>query len=90
MSASLPKADVTLTGSAHAPQPGATVALVSVAFGHPGNRFERTLAKTVKDLPMDTEVGWRRMERRLEAEPPRHANLGGSGATAVVTILGVA
>jgi len=36
-------------------------------------RFERTLAKTVKDLPLDTEVGWRRMERRLEAEPPRRA-----------------
>jgi anti-sigma factor RsiW len=34
-------------------------------------RFERTLAKTVKDLPLDAEVGWRRLERRLKAEP-RH------------------
>jgi hypothetical protein len=32
-------------------------------------RFERTLAKTVKDLPLDAEVGWRRLERRLKAEP---------------------
>ncbi len=34
-------------------------------------RFERTLAKSVKGLPLDEEVGWRRMERRLKAEPPR-------------------
>jgi anti-sigma factor RsiW len=34
-------------------------------------RFERTLAKSVKNLPLDEEVGWRRMERRLKAEPPR-------------------
>ena len=33
--------------------------------------FERTLAKTVKDLPLDAEVGWRRLERRPKAEPPR-------------------
>ena len=43
-------------------------------------RFERTLAKTVKDLPMDAEVGWRRLERRLKAEPPRGEGLGRSGA----------
>ena len=34
-------------------------------------RFERTLAKSVKALPLDEEVGWRRMERRLKAEPAR-------------------
>jgi hypothetical protein len=34
-------------------------------------RFERTLAQSVKDLPLDAEVGWRRLERRLKAEPPR-------------------
>lgn len=34
-------------------------------------RFERTLAETVKDLPLDAEVGWRRLERRLKAEPQR-------------------
>lgn len=41
-------------------------------------RFERTLADTVKDLPLDAEVGWRRLERRLKAEPPRRG--GGSAA----------
>ena len=34
-------------------------------------RFERTLAQSVKNLPLDEEVGWRRMERRLRAEPTR-------------------
>jgi anti-sigma factor RsiW len=34
-------------------------------------RFERTLAETVKDLPLDAEVGWRRLARRLKAEPSR-------------------
>jgi hypothetical protein len=43
-------------------------------------RFERTLAETVKDLPLDAEVGWRRLERRLRAEPPRAEGLGRSGA----------
>jgi hypothetical protein len=43
-------------------------------------RFERTLAETVKDLPLDAEVGWRRLERRLRAEPPRAAGLARSGA----------
>ena len=42
-------------------------------------RFERTLAETVKDLPLDAEVGWRRLERRLKAEPPRGGNLTRSG-----------
>jgi hypothetical protein len=41
-------------------------------------RFERTLAKTVKDLPLDAEVGWRRMERRLKAEPPRRVPMAAS------------
>src|SRR5215469_10298968 len=36
-------------------------------------RFERTLAKSVKDLPLDAEVSWRRMERLLQAEPPRRS-----------------
>lgn len=43
-------------------------------------RFERTLAETVKDLPLDAEVGWRRLERRLKAEPPRREPLARSGA----------
>ena len=43
-------------------------------------RFERTLAETVKDLPLDAEVGWRRLERRLKAEPPRGGGLARSGA----------
>jgi anti-sigma factor RsiW len=44
-------------------------------------RFERALAEHVKDLPLDTEVGWRRMERRLKAEPKRRrAGLAGAGA----------
>jgi anti-sigma factor RsiW len=34
-------------------------------------RFERTLAQSVKNLPLDAEVGWRRLARRLKAEPPR-------------------
>jgi anti-sigma factor RsiW len=34
-------------------------------------RFERALADTVKTLPLDTDVSWRRMERRLKAEKPR-------------------
>ncbi len=37
--------------------------------------FERTLAKTVKEMPLDAEVGWRRLERRLEAEPPRQVGV---------------
>lgn len=44
-------------------------------------RFERTLAETVKDLPLDAEVGWRRLERRLKAEPQR-ARRGWPGARA--------
>src|ERR1700761_989051 len=43
-------------------------------------RFERTLAETVKDLPLDAEVGWRRMERRLKAEPQRPGGIAASGA----------
>ena len=42
-------------------------------------RFERTLAKTVKDLPLDAEVGWRRLERRLKVEP-QPAAIARSGA----------
>ena len=38
-------------------------------------RFERALAEHVKDLPLDTEVGWRRMERRLKAEPQQRHGL---------------
>jgi anti-sigma factor RsiW len=34
-------------------------------------RFERALAENVKAMPLDTDVGWRRMERRLKAERPR-------------------
>ena len=33
--------------------------------------FERALAETVKALPLDADIGWRRMSRRLQAEPPR-------------------
>ena len=36
-------------------------------------RFERTLAQSVKNLPLDAEVGWRRLARRLKAEPQRRA-----------------
>src|SRR5690349_8094093 len=43
-------------------------------------RFERTLAQSVKDLPLDAEVGWRRLERRLKAEPPRRSGLAASDA----------
>jgi hypothetical protein len=43
-------------------------------------RFERGLAETVKDLPLDAEVGWRRLERRLKAEPPRRNGLPLAGA----------
>jgi hypothetical protein len=42
--------------------------------------FERTLAKTVKDLPLDAEVGWRRLERRLKVEPRRGGVLDRSAA----------
>jgi hypothetical protein len=35
-------------------------------------RFERTLAQSVKNLPLDEEVGWRRLARRLKAEPQRN------------------
>jgi hypothetical protein len=45
-------------------------------------RFERTLAKTVKDLPLDAEVGWRRLERRLNAEPARAGGVTRSGVRA--------
>ncbi len=38
-------------------------------------RFERTLAQSVKNLPLDEEVGWRRLARRLKAEPPRRGAL---------------
>ena len=41
-------------------------------------RFERTLAKTVKDLPLDAEVGWRRLERRLKAEPQQATGIASS------------
>ena len=34
-------------------------------------RFEQTLAGAVKALPLGADVSWRRMERRLKAEPPR-------------------
>jgi len=34
-------------------------------------RFERTLADAVKTAPLDVDVSWRRMERRMKAEPPR-------------------
>jgi hypothetical protein len=47
-------------------------------------RFERSLAESVKNLPLDAEVGWRRLERRLKAEPQSRGVLGrslaGSGA----------
>src|SRR6185312_13739208 len=43
-------------------------------------RFERTLAKTVKDLPLDAEVGWRRLERRLKAEPQQATGFANSRA----------
>ena len=33
--------------------------------------FERVLAGSIKDLPLDADVSWRRMERRLKAEPQR-------------------
>jgi hypothetical protein len=42
--------------------------------------FERTLAQSVKDLPLDAEVGWRRMERRLKVEPQQSVGLVGPGA----------
>jgi anti-sigma factor RsiW len=39
-------------------------------------RFEQALADNLKTLPMDADVSWRRMERRLRAEPKRQrANL---------------
>lgn len=41
-------------------------------------RFERALSETVKDLPLDAEVGWRRLERRLKAEPPRRTGMAAS------------
>ena len=34
-------------------------------------RFERTLAESVKTAPLDADISWRRMQRRLKAEPPR-------------------
>ena len=34
-------------------------------------RFERTLADSVKTAPLDVDVSWRRMQRRLKAEPSR-------------------
>ena len=32
-------------------------------------RFEQSLAQNIKDLPLDVNASWRRMERRLKAEP---------------------
>jgi len=43
-------------------------------------RFERGLADSVKDLPLDAEIGWRRLERRLKTEPPRRNGLAWSPA----------
>ena len=34
-------------------------------------RFEQVLAKNVKELPLDADVSWRRLEQRLKAEPQR-------------------
>jgi hypothetical protein len=45
-------------------------------------RFERALAENVKAMPLDTDVGWRRMERRLKAERPRQRQGVGVGAAA--------
>lgn len=44
-------------------------------------RFERSLSQSVKDLPLDAEVGWRRLERRLKAEPQSRGLLDRSGLT---------
>ena len=33
--------------------------------------FEQALARSVKDLPLDADLSWRRLERRLKAEPRR-------------------
>ena len=47
-------------------------------------RFERTLAQSVKNLPLDAEVGWRRLARRLKAEPARvHGRWPGARTTAL-------
>ncbi len=43
-------------------------------------RFERALAEHVKDLPLDTDVSWRRMERLIKAEPKRRAGGLAAGA----------
>ena len=47
-------------------------------------RFERTLAQSVKNLPLDAEVGWRRLARRLKAEPARdHGRWAGARTAAL-------
>jgi hypothetical protein len=51
-------------------------------------RFERTLAETVKDLPLDAEVGWRRLERRLRAEPEQGASATRSSAVRAGAVWG--
>jgi len=51
-------------------------------------RFERTLAASVKNLPLDAEVGWRRLERRLKTEPPRQSGLAGSRAARTGVVWG--
>jgi anti-sigma factor RsiW len=48
-------------------------------------RFERTLAQSVKDLPLDAEVGWRRLERRLKAEPQQEPGRVAPGAGVIRT-----